>query len=99
MPISHAQERRNQAKKDAKAGVVKDVTGKAKKAPEQVVTCALCMLPLRVTKRNVEMVQHATAKHVGSTFEECWPGQTHVFRNVCHAPSHTKRQRAGACQG
>jgi len=77
MPISHAQERRNQAKKDAKAGVVKDVTGKAKKAPEQVVTCALCMLPLRVTKRNVEMVQHATAKHVGSTFEECWPGQTH----------------------
>lgn len=65
MPISHAQERRNQARKDAKAGVVKDVSGKAKKTPENFANCALCSLPLRVTKRNVEMVQHQQAKHAG----------------------------------
>lgn len=77
MPISHAQERRNQAKKDAKAGVVKDVSGKGKKEPESFFNCKLCSLPLRVTKRNVEMVQHASAKHSSAKFEDCFPGQTH----------------------
>ena len=76
MPQSHAQARRNKAKKDAKAGVVKDISGKAPKAPETTVTCALCSLPLRVTKRNVEMKQHAEAKHPKDSFQTCWPGQT-----------------------
>ena len=77
MPISHAQERRNAAKKLAKTGVVVEPCGKkANGKEEKQATCALCSHPIRVTKRNVEMKQHAEAKHPKEQVATCWPGQT-----------------------
>lgn len=34
-------------------------------------------MQMRCSKRNVELVQHASAKHPDKTFEECFPGITH----------------------
>ena len=34
-------------------------------------------MQMRCSKRNVELVQHASAKHPDKTFEDCFPGITH----------------------
>jgi len=46
------------------------------KKEETAAVCTVCRASFRVTKRNVELVQHAS-KHAGKKFDECFPGQTH----------------------
>ncbi|KAH3763121.1 hypothetical protein Pelo_5036 [Pelomyxa schiedti] len=47
-----------------------------KKAPNTFAQCTVCKVNFRTTKRNVELAQHA-ATHPKSSFEACFPGETH----------------------
>jgi len=72
MPQSKKDLRKLKQKKDAEQGIVH-----LKKAPNTEAKCTQCNLTYRTTKRNVEIFQHAAAKHPKNTFEECFPGETH----------------------
>jgi ribosomal protein L34E len=65
--------RNQEKKKNAALGIVT----KQQKAPNTIAKCQLCKLELRTTKRNVELLSHQQSKHPSSSFEECWPGETH----------------------
>ncbi|PRP86033.1 hypothetical protein PROFUN_05804 [Planoprotostelium fungivorum] len=72
MPQSKKDLRKAKQKENAAAGVVYQ-----KKEPERMAKCQKCKLDFRATKRNVELLSHATAKHSDSTFTDCFPGEVH----------------------
>jgi len=72
MPQSKKDLRKLKQKHEAEQGIVH-----LKKAPNTSAKCTQCNLSFRTTKRNVEILQHAQAKHSAKTFEECFPGEAH----------------------
>eukprot|EP01127_Copromyxa_protea_P005267 TRINITY_DN1520_c0_g1_i2.p1 TRINITY_DN1520_c0_g1~~TRINITY_DN1520_c0_g1_i2.p1 ORF type:complete len:149 (-),score=19.26 TRINITY_DN1520_c0_g1_i2:144-590(-) len=76
MPASKKDMRKKEQAAKAKAGIVTD-DKKLRKSAEVNVACKVCCREFRVTKRNVELLTHQTSKHPASTFEACFPGQTH----------------------
>eukprot|EP00727_Mastigamoeba_balamuthi_P008911 m51a1_g4642 hypothetical protein (79) ;mRNA; f:348030-348340 len=57
-----------------------EVHGKAaarSKPATEFAVCTICKVQMRLSKRNIDLVQHVDSKHPGKTFDECWPGQTH----------------------
>jgi len=76
MPGSKKTLRNQQQRKDREQGIVRDLS-KTRKTPELQIACTLCQQSFRATKRNIEMYNHQQQKHMTSTFESCFPGQTY----------------------
>jgi len=74
MPQSKKDLRKLKQKQAAEQGIVHEKKDPSKFTQAQ---CAKCKALFRTTKRNVEILHHQQAKHPESTFEECFPGETH----------------------
>jgi len=73
MPQSKKDLKKSQHKKDAAEGF--DRT--QKKDAKPTATCTICKVTIVTTKKNIEIKQHAEAKHPKNSFQECFPGETH----------------------
>ena len=73
MPQSTKDLRKLRQKQAAERGEVRE----RQKPPTQFTVCSICKLQIRLSKKNVELVQHVDSKHPGHTFEQCFPGITH----------------------
>jgi hypothetical protein len=83
MPASNKMLRNRQQKANVAAGIG-DESGRIVRTKDANVMakCTICQHELRMTKANVEALQHSQSKHPTSTFETCFPGQTYVDKNA-----------------
>jgi len=71
MPQSKKDLKKKEQREKAASGIVYN-----KKEPEQYITCQICKQSIRLTKKSIEVVQHAENKHTKEGVAGCYPGWT-----------------------
>mmetsp|Transcript_23178 Transcript_23178/g.66911 ORF Transcript_23178/g.66911 Transcript_23178/m.66911 type:complete len:134 (-) Transcript_23178:251-652(-) len=100
MPESHKAERARARKANLAAGIGdKDGRIPARvKAEAKMSLCTVCQFPMKITKTNTELKQHAENKH-GKTLAVCFPDAEKVAEELLAALKGGKGKGGAAQQG